>query len=35
MPRWHKFKLKPDAPGQGELLVSFTINDLDYPFKVP
>lgn len=34
-PKWHKCKLKPDAPPQGEVLVSFAVCAFDYTFKVP
>ena len=34
-PKWHKCQLKPDAPPQGEVLVSFSICEFDYPFKRP
>lgn len=32
-PKWHKCKLKPDAPPQGEILVSFAVASFDYTFK--
>lgn len=33
-PKWHKCSLKPGAPPQGEVLVSFAVCDLDYDFKI-
>jgi hypothetical protein len=34
-PKWHKCKLKPDSPPQGEILVSFSLVAFNYPFKLP
>jgi hypothetical protein len=34
-PKWHPCRLKPGAPTQGEILVSFAIVADDFNFKVP
>jgi len=34
-PKWHGCKLKPSAPDQGEILVSFSIVADDFGYKVP
>jgi hypothetical protein len=32
-PKWHNCHLKPGAPACGEILVSFSIVALDYPYR--
>ena len=32
-PQWHKCRMKPGAPAQGEILVSFAIYEQDYTFR--
>ena len=34
-PKWHKCRVKPDGPTQGEILVSFSIMEVDYTFQGP
>ena len=34
-PKWHPMKLTPSSPNCGEILVSFSIVEDDYTFKVP
>lgn len=34
-PKWHACHLRPGAPPCGEILVSFSIVEDDYNFKVP
>ena len=34
-PRWHPCRLKHGAPPEGEILISFSIVDDDFNFKVP
>lgn len=34
-PKWHTCKLKPDSPACGEILVSFSIVEDDYNYKIP
>jgi hypothetical protein len=34
-PKWHPCRLKPGAPAQGEILVSFAVVSDDYSFKIP
>mmetsp|Transcript_2215 Transcript_2215/g.1545 ORF Transcript_2215/g.1545 Transcript_2215/m.1545 type:complete len:182 (-) Transcript_2215:2693-3238(-) len=33
-PKWHDLKFTPSSPKEGEILVSFSIVDGDFPFKV-
>ena len=31
-PKWHPFRLKPDSPKCGEVLISFSIVETDFNF---
>jgi len=33
-PRWHDLKLTPNSPKEGEILVSFSVVEGDFPFKI-
>lgn len=34
-PKWHPFKLKPDSPKCGEVLISFSVVESDFNFEFP
>jgi len=34
-PKWHPFRLKPDSPKCGEVLISFSIVETDFNFTYP
>ncbi len=34
-PKWHKCKLTPTSPPQGEILISFSVVEFDYKFPTP
>lgn len=34
-PQWHKVRVKPESAPAGEVLVSFTIVESDFSFKIP
>lgn len=34
-PQWHPCRLKPGAPPCGEILISFSVVEDDYSYKIP